>query len=72
MALLSPCCRCGKEISHSASEIPLCDDCSGKNLAKANEKKRWDNLTIEQKLDELKNRLDQLDNIDVWSNNRIG
>jgi hypothetical protein len=61
MALLSKCSMCDLLVAHRASEIPLCDEHSGKNAAKAAEAKRWAALTTEQKLDELKAKLDSLD-----------
>lgn len=60
MALLSPCVGCGKEVCHSASEMPMCDKCSGKEAALEAEAKRWAALTADEKLDELKAKVDDL------------
>ena len=48
MALISKC-RCGATVCHSASEWPVCDECSGRNAAKKAEADRWAALTVEQK-----------------------
>lgn len=66
MALLSTCTYCNKEVCHRAGELPVCDDRSGKTQAKLDEQKRWASLTVEQRLDELKARLDSLDERSHW------
>lgn len=58
MALLSQCLYCDKMVSHSVSGDPLCEDHDGKKEAKEKERLRWGALSVEQKLDELKARLD--------------
>lgn len=66
MALLSNCMRCGIQVCHSASDVPLCDECSGRNAAKRAEAERWKSLTVEQKLDELKARMDAVSEQSRW------
>lgn len=66
MALISSCTKCGVSVSHRASEIPYCDECSGRNAAKRAEEARWKALSIEEKLDELKARLDALSTQSRW------
>ncbi len=73
MAIISQCLYCGKEVLHSASSMPLCEDHDGKRERKNLERDRWNRLTIEQKLDELKEMLDEhLANPPFDSNTLIG
>jgi hypothetical protein len=62
MALLDKCMYCPKEVCHRASELPICDDCSGVNERKRAEILRWNGLSLEEKVEELRNRMEQLEN----------
>lgn len=55
MAILEFCWKCKKEFCTSATYASgLCDDCNGTNEAKRLEEERWQALTLEQKVDELR------------------
>jgi len=71
MAIVEACDQCGVLCSHSSSEPALCDECSGLNAARAAETARWESLTVEQKIEELKQRLDVMNNRVDWSNKRF-
>ena len=50
------CFTCGKETKHVNGK---CVECSNLEIRKENE--RWHNLTLEEKVEELKDRLDYMD-----------
>ncbi len=58
MAILSKCMYCDKMVSHRVSSLPICEDHDGSKDRAERDRVRWNALTIEQKLDELKARLD--------------
>jgi hypothetical protein len=73
MAIMLNCADCGKEFCTSVcSGSIFCDDCNGVNESKRQEQARWASLTVEEKLDELKGRIDSLDNRHDWRNDPIG
>jgi DNA-directed RNA polymerase subunit RPC12/RpoP len=61
MAIVSPCIRCGTEVSHRANQSPFCDDCSGRSEGLRLEKERWAALTDAQKIEELLERVRKLE-----------
>ncbi len=71
MALLSACVWCGQLTMHSASELPQCDRCSGREEERAAEAARWAGLSLEQKVEELKTVVDGLRSASRWDG-RIG
>lgn len=66
MAILSECLGCGKEVFCRVNELPYCDKCSGNEAARQKEQQRWNALTVEEKLDELKTRVDGLTQQNQW------
>ena len=70
--VLSSCYNCGTMIGHRASEAPVCDECSGKNQQKREEEARWKALSVDEKLDELKARLDAIPLRELWMHVPIG
>lgn len=61
--ILIKCAKCHVEFGTSAcSGSIFCDNCNGVNDAKQQEELRWQSLTLEQKVEELKLRLDARDN----------
>ena len=72
MAVLSSCYKCGVAVSHRASEMPACDECSGKNQRKRDEAARWKALSVDEKLDELKARMDAIPLRELWMHVPIG
>lgn len=71
MAILQQC-RCGKVFSSSASDYSfLCDDCNGTNAQKRAEEDRWRALPLEQKIEELRDRITSLEQSSRWDG-RIG
>jgi len=71
MAILSKCLYCDKMASHSASSPPLCEDHDGRKAHREAEKKRWNALTIDEKLNELKARLDDHIENTYWNVNPL-
>lgn len=59
MAILTGCVFCGKEICVSASNhMPECEDCQRKH---GTYRKKWDEMTLEEKVEDLNRRLGDVD-----------
>ena len=54
------CSKCGATVFDQTDTSSLCGECSGIIAAKEYELKRWQALTADQKLDELKAKVDRL------------
>ncbi len=62
MAIILNCVHCGKDFMTSACHGSIfCDDCNGVNAAKQQELDRWQALSLEEKVDELKFKVDFLE-----------
>ena len=61
MALLMNCWSCNKEFMSTAMGSSFCDDCNGNTEARKKEKERWDGLSNDQKIEELKMRVESLE-----------
>lgn len=72
MAVLGNCYVCGVQVGHRACEIPVCNKCSGKDERDRKERERWMALSVDERLDELKARLDGLPMESIWANVPIG
>lgn len=71
MAILRTC-SCGAEFNTSASTYEwLCPECDGTNAKKRAEAERWAALTPDQKIEELKARIEVLERRSQWDG-RIG
>lgn len=72
MAILSTCAKCGGDFNHSASDGRyLCRKCDGTVEHEAKEAARWAALSVDEKLNELKKRLDSIAKAQSWDG-RIG
>ncbi len=75
MAVDWSCHGCGKNVTGSASRYgSMCEDCDGTTAARKAEVQRWASLTLEQKVEELKQRLDSMGPAAnaAWQNMKIG
>jgi hypothetical protein len=71
MAILKTC-SCGATFGTSASSAKWkCDDCDGTIARKRAEEERWSSLTADQKADELRRRVEALEQRSHWDG-RIG
>jgi hypothetical protein len=70
MAILQTC-TCGKTFCTSVGGSWQCDDCNGENARKKAEADRWAALPLEEKVEELKRRLDASEQRQSWDG-RIG
>lgn len=62
MALDQGCTGCGKTFTTSGGSWKIfCDDCDGTNAIKNANEKRWQALPIEEKIEELRRRVDGLE-----------
>lgn len=63
--LLKHCMHCSNLISVSAGSSHICDDCNGTNerkrLTRAQEAERWAKLSDSQKIEELLQRIEYLE-----------
>lgn len=67
MAILETCSKCGATFSSNPSECKIwCNECDGTNAAKRKEAERWKNLPLEDKVEELKRRVDSLTSHSYW------
>ena len=72
MAILSSCAGCGKLFGHMASDSrDLCEKCDGSAERAAAEEARWRGLSVDEKLNELRQGLKNLTNYHKWDG-RIG
>jgi len=72
MTIFVTCWKCRNNFTTSdCGSIGLCDDCNGTNEAKRQEEERWKALTVEQKLDELRQLVLSLHQRQSWDG-RIG
>lgn len=72
MAIISQCGRCGMDFGHSASDARwLCRKCDGTAEREKAEADRWAALSVDEKLNELKRRLDDVADRQTWDG-RIG
>ena len=61
MAIDWECWQCKTRVTGSSSRYgSLCNECDGTNARKRQEVERWASLSLEQKCDELKARLDAM------------
>ena len=66
--IIVDCINCGREFSCSASSCRcLCDDCDGTTDAKEKEAKRWKDLPLTDKIEELKMRIESLEQRNRWN-----
>lgn len=63
MSILIQCYKCGEMYGTTPGSGKLnCDECDGTNEYKRKELERWKNLSLEEKVEELKIRVDSLGN----------
>lgn len=61
MALLCNCRKCNEPFSQNADSYEtLCDECNGKNQQKRDEEARYQALTLEKKVEELRKEIELL------------
>ena len=61
------CVECGQEFGTSACNARIfCDNCSGVTEAKNKEIQRWKNLILEERIEELKTRIEALEQKQTW------
>ena len=72
MAILSRCMNCKKDFGHSVNDGRyLCRECDGTKEHERAEAERWAALSVDEKLNELKERLDGVSRLQSWDG-RIG
>lgn len=61
MAIIENCAKCGTPFTTRASSFKfLCENCDGSKEREQTERDRWNSLTQDQKLDEIKAELRQI------------
>ena len=72
MAIISDCAQCGQSFWHSVSNPRhLCERCNGSIEKAAAEEARWCGLSVDEKLNELRQGLKNLTNYNRWDG-RLG
>ncbi len=72
MAIEVQCAKCQASFTTSASNYGnLCEECDGTNEAKRKESARWFRLTPSQRIEELRKRVEALEQSSQWDG-RIG
>lgn len=67
MAILLNCRNCGTPFTSSVSAYKsLCDECDGTNERNRQEEDRWKALTVEEKLNELRNAVRSIQQQSEW------
>ena len=63
MAIIVECLNCSFEFSRSASSSKvLCTNCDGSKEIAEKEQNRWKNLSVNEKLDELRSMIIEIQN----------
>ena len=72
MAILSSCSKCGSDFMHNPSDSRIyCENCDGSKELAAKEGDRWASLSINEKLNELKQMIIDVENTVKYYNVRF-